>query len=65
MDIAQLCSILAACISQNPQQRKAAEVTLAQVRVFMSNYCNITVQVDLERAWNPLYISIHRALIFS
>jgi hypothetical protein len=33
MDIGQLCSILAACISQNPQQRKAAEVTLAQVMV--------------------------------
>ena len=33
MDISQLCSILAACISDNPQQRKAAEATLAQVKL--------------------------------
>ena len=31
MDIGQLCSILAACISTNPEQRKAGEATLEQV----------------------------------
>ena len=31
MDIGQLCSILAACMSTNPEQRKAGEATLEQV----------------------------------
>ena len=31
MDIGQLCSILAACMSTNPEQRKAGETTLEQV----------------------------------
>jgi len=34
MDIGQLCSILAACISTNPEQRKAGETTLEQVLYF-------------------------------
>ncbi len=31
MDIGQLCSILAACMSTNSEQRKAGETTLEQV----------------------------------
>ena len=46
MDISQLCSILAACISDNPQQRKAAEATLAQVQLLVMHVskCSYTRQ---------------------
>ncbi|BDA47636.1 Importin-7 [Coccomyxa sp. Obi] len=51
MDIGQLCSILAACISQNPQQRKAAEATLAQfqhVEGQLVNLLRVAVEDSLD-----------------
>ena len=46
MDIGQLCSILAACISTNPEQRKAGEATLEQVLDFEAEkqyHCSIGI----------------------
>ncbi len=37
MDIGQLCSILAACMSTNPEQRKAGEATLEQVQPLITD----------------------------
>ncbi|EIE23737.1 ARM repeat-containing protein [Coccomyxa subellipsoidea C-169] len=51
MDIGQLCSILAACISQEPQQRKAAEATLAQfqhVKGQLVNLLRVAVEDSLD-----------------
>ena len=38
MDIGQLCSILAACMSTNPEQRKAGETTLEQVLSYQQTF---------------------------
>ena len=40
MDTGQLCSILAACMSTNPEQRKAGETTLEQVVSPQLIYCS-------------------------
>jgi len=49
MDISQLCSILAACISPEEQQRKAAESTLAQVNTFLLYIATIAGLAGLRR----------------
>ena len=43
MELGQLCTILGAAQSSNPQQRKAAEQTLLQVTIDVQEYSLVTL----------------------
>lgn len=61
MDIAQLCSILEACMSPNQQQRAAAEQTLKQVSIstgVISSLWEPHMPSDPEAEWNICMIAL-------